>query len=77
MNCVVIDYDVKQALLVAGLLDYFENLAASHQKEYLNWILEAKKVDTKQKRITKTIEMLKSKKLADAIKDKQNNARIK
>lgn len=39
----------------------FEKLSYTHQKEYVNWITEAKKEETRQKRIAKTIEMLKKK----------------
>jgi len=37
----------------------FDNLPYSHQKECVTWIEEAKKAETRQKRILKTIEMLK------------------
>ena len=33
----------------------FDNLSASHQKEYIKWIEEAKKTETRTKRIQKTI----------------------
>lgn len=39
----------------------FEKLSYTHQKEYVNWITEAKKAETRQSRIVKTIEMLKKK----------------
>jgi len=38
--------------------DFFNSLAFSHKKEYVQWILEAKREDTKNKRINGTIEML-------------------
>jgi len=37
----------------------FEKLSYTHQKEYVTWIDEAKKDETRQKRIVKTLEMLK------------------
>jgi uncharacterized protein YdeI (YjbR/CyaY-like superfamily) len=37
----------------------FKKLAYSHQREYVNWINEAKRDETRQARILKTIEMLK------------------
>ena len=37
----------------------FEKLSYTHQREYVNWINEAKKEETRQNRIVKTIEMLK------------------
>lgn len=36
----------------------FEKLSYSHQKEYVDWINEAKKSETRQKRIAKTLEKL-------------------
>src|SRR5215203_2234940 len=38
---------------------FFDKLSYTHQKEYVNWINEAKKEETRQTRIVKTIEMLK------------------
>ncbi len=37
----------------------FDKLSYTHQKEYVTWINEAKKEETRQNRIIKTIEMLK------------------
>jgi hypothetical protein len=37
----------------------FEKLSYTHQKEYVKWIDEAKKAETRQSRIVKTLEMLK------------------
>jgi hypothetical protein len=38
---------------------FFDKLSYTHQKEYVTWINEAKKEETRQSRIVKTIEMLK------------------
>jgi len=38
---------------------FFDKLSYTHQKEYVRWVEEAKKDDTRQNRIIKTIEMLK------------------
>ena len=40
----------------------FDKLAYTHQREYVRWIEEAKKEETRQNRIVKTIAMLKKKK---------------
>jgi len=40
----------------------FEKLSYTRQKEYVKWIEEAKKEETRQSRIVKTIEMLKESK---------------
>ncbi len=38
---------------------FFDKLSYTHRREYVNWINEAKKEETPQNRIAKTIEMLK------------------
>lgn len=38
---------------------FFDKLSYTHQKEYVTWINEAKRAETRQNRIAKTIEMLK------------------
>ena len=38
---------------------FFDNLSYTHRREYVNWINEAKREETRQNRIAKTIEMLK------------------
>ena len=38
---------------------FFDKLSYTHRKEYVTWINEAKKEETRQNRIAKTIEMLK------------------
>jgi hypothetical protein len=39
-------------------LDRFNKLSYTHQKEYMNWILEAKREETRQNRIEKMIQKL-------------------
>jgi hypothetical protein len=36
----------------------FESLAFTHRKEYAEWIAEAKRPDTKERRVAKTLQML-------------------
>ena len=43
---------------------FFDKLSYTHQREYVMWINEAKKEETRQNRITKAIEMLKKGKKA-------------
>ena len=38
---------------------FFDKLSYTHQKEYVRWVEEARKEETRQNRIIKTIEMLK------------------
>jgi len=39
----------------------FDALAISHQAEYVRWIGSAKKAETRQRRIARTVEMLEEK----------------
>ncbi len=41
-----------------SLLDYFNKLAFSHKKEYIEWIVTAKREETREIRITGTLERL-------------------
>jgi uncharacterized protein YdeI (YjbR/CyaY-like superfamily) len=49
---VTVASDIREALRAAGLLAGFDRLAYSHQREYLLWIEQAKKPETRQRRIT-------------------------
>jgi hypothetical protein len=42
-----------------GLLPAFEKLSYTHQKEYCRWITEAKKEQTRSRRLEQAIQMLK------------------
>ena len=42
----------------------FDKLSYTHQKEYVNWIDEAKREETRRSRVAKTIEMLKKRQRA-------------
>jgi uncharacterized protein YdeI (YjbR/CyaY-like superfamily) len=52
-------------------IDAFENLAPSHKREYVSYVNEAKKAETRQKRIEKVVEALEKKALKDEIKNKK------
>lgn len=55
------DEDIKEALINAQVLEYFESLPPSHKAEYTNWINEAVKPETRKNRIIKMALMLKAK----------------
>ena len=40
--------------------EVFEGLAFTHRKEYASWIAEAKKEETRDRRVARTIEMLRA-----------------
>ena len=50
--------DLASALAEAGLLEIWKKWSYSHQKEDLAWIEEAKRPETRQKRIAKLLEKL-------------------
>lgn len=50
--------DLQQHLDANKLTEYFDMLAYTHRKEYIIWITEAKKEETRTRRLHKTIEML-------------------
>jgi bifunctional DNA-binding transcriptional regulator/antitoxin component of YhaV-PrlF toxin-antitoxin module len=56
--------DIKKALEETGQLEYFEGLAFTHRKEYIQWIEEAKKPETRVNRIKKMCDMLAAKQKA-------------
>ncbi|MES2516214.1 MAG: YdeI/OmpD-associated family protein [Bacteroidota bacterium] len=60
---IIIPDDVKTAFKAAKLLTYFDSLAYSHRKEYIMWITDAKKEETRLKRINQAIEKLASKEM--------------
>jgi hypothetical protein len=52
--------DTKTALQAAGLWENFNSLAYTHRKEYVQWIEDAKKPETRLRRLQKMCEMLNS-----------------
>ncbi len=42
-----------------AVLEFYKKLSYTHQKEYVNWIVEAKREDTRKRRIAKAVEMMK------------------
>jgi bifunctional DNA-binding transcriptional regulator/antitoxin component of YhaV-PrlF toxin-antitoxin module len=50
-----------QMMKKEGLLAFFESLSYTHRKEYCRWISEAKKEDTRAKRLDKAVVMMKAK----------------
>jgi uncharacterized protein YdeI (YjbR/CyaY-like superfamily) len=50
--------DLATALAKAGLAEFFAGCTASHRREYLKWIGEAKKPETRVARVEKTVAMI-------------------
>jgi Bacteriocin-protection, YdeI or OmpD-Associated len=47
-----------ELLATPAALAFFQQLAPSHQKEYIRWIEDAKKLETRASRVKKALEML-------------------
>ena len=59
---VVLPEDMEEALAQAGVLEKFNQLAFTHRKEYTVAILEAKRPETRRKRIDKVVNDLTARK---------------
>lgn len=55
---VVVPDDLGAALKAAGLDGVFARLSYSHQREYVEWIGEAKRAETRDRRIGETVQRL-------------------
>ncbi|OKL40955.1 YdeI/OmpD-associated family protein [Pontibacter flavimaris] len=55
--------DLKEALQEAGLLEAFESMAFTHRKEHVVAVLEAKRPETRTRRIAKTVEEMAKRKV--------------
>jgi uncharacterized protein YdeI (YjbR/CyaY-like superfamily) len=53
--------DLAGALKAARLAEFFAECTDAHRNEYLKWIGEAKRPETRQVRITKAVRMLSDK----------------
>jgi uncharacterized protein YdeI (YjbR/CyaY-like superfamily) len=62
--------DLVAALKQNGLDGFFAGCTAAHRREYLKWIGEAKRPETRQQRIAQAVKMI-------AAKSKQEAARAK
>ena len=51
--------DLAQALAAGGVRETFDGLSYTHRKEYVDWIEEAKREETRVKRVARAVEMLK------------------
>jgi Domain of unknown function (DUF1905)/Bacteriocin-protection, YdeI or OmpD-Associated len=52
--------EFKKLLKKESLLPIFEKLSYTHRKEYIHWVTEAKKEETRSRRLEKSVSMLKS-----------------
>ena len=55
---VAVPADLEVALDAAGVRDRFDALSFTHRREYMEWIEEAKREETRARRLAKAAEML-------------------
>ena len=60
LRTVEIPADFRNRLKKESLLTIFEKLSYAHRKEYCRWITEAKKEETRLRRLEKAVEMLRN-----------------
>jgi hypothetical protein len=59
-RAVEIPAELKAAIKKQGLMPVFERLSYTHQKEYCRWITEAKKEETRLRRLNEAVELLRN-----------------
>ncbi len=59
LRTVAVPAQFEKLIKQEGLLTVFEKLSYTHRKEYCRWITDAKKEETRLRRLGKAIEMLK------------------
>jgi len=64
--------DFADALKESGLDEFFSRCANSHRREYLKWITEAKRPETRRERIKKAVKMLSDKSAKGSARSKKN-----
>ena len=69
-----IPQDFSAALKLAGLADFFADCTASHQREYLKWIGEAKRPETRLARIGKAMTTITARRNEEAARAKKKKA---
>jgi uncharacterized protein YdeI (YjbR/CyaY-like superfamily) len=67
--------DLSDALKESGLDGFFADCAGSHQREYLKWIAEAKRPETRKERIRKAMKMLSDKRAEATARPKKHAQR--
>ena len=63
--------DFTDGLMKAGLSEFFDGCTAAHQREYLNWIEEARRPETRKARIGQAMTMLTERRAKDNARSKK------
>jgi uncharacterized protein YdeI (YjbR/CyaY-like superfamily) len=67
-----ISKDFSDALKKSRLAEFFSSYAPSHRREHLKWIAEARRPETRTRRIQKTIKVLSAKHAEKIARSKKN-----
>jgi len=62
--------ELSEALTKAGLSAFFADCTAAHQREYLKWIGEAKRPETRAARIAQAVKMISEKHVKETARKK-------
>ncbi|MGQ9620617.1 MAG: YdeI/OmpD-associated family protein [Bacteroidales bacterium] len=57
---VEIPSDFHELMIESGVYDYFNRLSFTYRKEYVRWITDVKREETRQRRLYKAVEMLRN-----------------
>ena len=63
--------DFAAALKAGGLDEFFSGCTGPHRREYLKWIGEAKRPETRTKRITQAVKLLSAKQAEETARSKK------
>ncbi len=66
-----IPQDLSSALKKAGLAAFFADCTKAHQNEYLKWIGEAKRPETRHARIVKSVQMISDRRAVEQARAKR------
>jgi uncharacterized protein YdeI (YjbR/CyaY-like superfamily) len=64
--------DFLDALKESKLDDFFSDCTDAHRREYLKWIAEAKRPETRKRRIGEAVKMISAKSAEEAVRSKKN-----
>jgi uncharacterized protein YdeI (YjbR/CyaY-like superfamily) len=64
--------DIVDALKESGLDEFFSGCTGSHRREYVKWISEAKRPETRTHRIQQAMKMLSAKRAEETARSKKH-----
>ena len=68
-----IPMELAKELANHGLTEYFNDCTAAHKREYIQWLMDAKKPETRKRRALAAINMLKNRRMEENQKSRCDN----